>query len=53
MAVVFVKYGEREACKGDPGDGLARSPVWRGIIKAWKSQYDTTINCVWYGMRIL
>ena len=29
------------AGKGAPGDGLARSPLWRVIIKTWKSQYDT------------
>ena len=30
----------REAWKGASEDGLARSPLWRGIIKTWKSQYQ-------------
>ena len=28
-----VQLGERVAWKGAPGDGLTRSPLWRGIIK--------------------
>ena len=36
--------GARGAWKGAPGDELARPPLWRGIIKTWKSQYDTATN---------
>ena len=30
---------------GERGKEPSRSPIWRGIAKTWKSQYDTAPNC--------